>query len=77
MISSRDDLLSAVRRADLTPQGLRVGPVAFVHGRDILFGKVTTEEMRRALIQKIKLASSKNFATGVIWEALCLDVTPF
>lgn len=81
MITNRDDLLSAVRRADLTPQGLQVGPVAFVDGKDILFGKVTTEEMRKQLIMKIKLASSTYFAANVLWllpgVKQCSEKIPF
>lgn len=81
MIASREDLLSAVRRAPLSGSGLRVGPLSYVGGKDILFGKVTTEELRRSLVQKIKLAGSKYFVAETQWlmpgRESCLDEIPF
>jgi hypothetical protein len=71
MIESRNDLLTAIRQADLTPQGITVGPVSFVGGKAIQFGKVTSEETRRALLQKMKLAASRYFAPGSTWELPC------
>jgi hypothetical protein len=75
VIANREDLLSAIRRADLTPQGLEVGPLSFVKGRSLRFGKVTDEAMRRALITKVKLAASKYFTAGALWEIPCSEET--
>lgn len=81
MISTRDEFLSAIRRADLTPQGITIGPVAFVDGKNINLGKVTDERSRRELIQRTQLAPSKYFAANTLWilpgGPTCSDAIPF
>ena len=68
MITARDELLTAIRRAEITPQGLIVGPLVWVGGNLVRFGKVVDEATRRALLNRIKLASSRNFQPESIWE---------
>ena len=68
MITSRDELLTAIRRAEITPQGLTVGPLVWVGGKSINFSKVSSEDVRRALLARIKLAGSRYFSVDTIWQ---------
>jgi hypothetical protein len=68
MITSRDELLTAIRRAEVTPTGLIIGPSVWTRGEAVRFGKVIDDETRRALLNRIKLASSRNFQPESIWE---------
>lgn len=68
MIATRDELLTAIRRAEITPQGLIVGPLVWVGGSSVRFGRVTDDATRRALLNRIKLASSRNFQPESTWE---------
>ena len=68
MITSRDELLTAIRRAEITPKGLTVGPAVWVAGQSIRFSKVTDDTARRALLNRIKLTASRYFQPKTTWE---------
>ena len=68
MINSRDMMLTAVRKAVPGKDGLLIGPLSFVGGRNLRLRRVTTDDMKRRLLTRIKLAPSASFKSGVIWE---------
>ena len=68
MIDTRDALLTAVRRAEITPKGLVVGPLTWVKGASICFGRVTSEAIRRKLLITIKLAGPGAFHLDSTWD---------
>ena len=68
MITTRDELLTAIRRAEMSSQGIIVGPLVWVGDQHIRFGKVVDEATRRALLTRIKLANSRNFQPESTWE---------
>ncbi len=66
MISTRNDMLAAVRVAQPDANGLTIGPCAFADGQHIQFGKVIDKESKARLLDLIKRAPSRVF-NNVQW----------
>jgi hypothetical protein len=61
-------MLAAIRVSQPGPDGIVIGPVAFVGGRNLRFSAVKDQDMKLRLLDTVKRAPSCAFAQGVTWR---------